>query len=1271
MKLLLLLGLMSAGIFSVPSAEPARLEFIARSRVRSSSNTNDFQVAEKKIQWDPRKTAIVVCDMWDKHWCKGASERVAEMAPTMNQVLQLARAQGVFVIHAPSDTIKFYENTPQRKLAREAPKAPLNSPLKRWTALTPGREARLPIDDTDGGCDCQPQCKTFTAWKKEIDLLEIDAADAITDDGNEVYNLMQQRGIENLIVMGVHANMCVLGRSFSIRQMVNLGKNVLLMRDLTDSMYNSRMAPFVNHFRGTDLVIEHIEKYWCPSVTSTGFTGKPAFRFREDAQAKAGGPAAGNETVAAMVKTFQPRGQNVVPGAAPSAPASALQKFKTVAGLELELVAAEPVIRQPVSMTFDERGRLWVVQYLQYPFPAGLKVVKYDEYLRAVFDKVPPPPPHHVRGADRITILEDKDGDGVFETHKDFLDGLNIATSVLPGRGGVYVLNPPYLLFYADRNRDDIPDGDPEVLLSGFGLEDTHAVANSLTWGPDGWIYGGQGSTCTANVKGKRFLGQAIWRFHPVTHDFELFAEGGGNTFGIEIDTKGRIFSGHNGDGTRGFHFVQGGYYQKIWGKHGPLTNPHAYGFFPFMKHEGEKPRFSHSLIVYEGGELPFEGQMLSILPLHSRVQLSSIERDGSTLRTVDKTHLVDSDDPWFRPVDIKAGPDGAVYIADWYDIRLTHLDPRDNWDRSNGRIYRLKSKQTVPRKPFDLAAQTGDELVSFLSHSNKWFRQQALRVLGDRRDPKVIPRLTQLLRDDAHALEALWALHLSGGWSEKIALSALNHRDPHVRRWAIRLLGDDLKISGKVRDEFLRLAKKEGDAEVRSQLASTARRLSGRDALPIIEALGARNDDDNDPQIPLLLWWALEDKAISHREAVVNWLRASPSPLVSRHLIARLAQRYAAEQSDEGFGVLATLFEIGIKANRPMLLRGLRDALKNVIPDAVPEKLLRAIAFQEGDDAALLQGIQARFGIPEAVTLAVQALTNQATPHGQRLELIEVLGQRKEKKAVPGLVMLFLNSSDANIQKSAASALQNFDEPAIAEKLLTARSRPDERPGAPALLTGLLSKRASWALALLREVDRDPPKGAEVSRESLDRIRLYDQPEIQALLRKHWGSLRSSPSEKQERMAQVAKIVAEGKGNVARGKELFTTACGSCHKLFGEGATLAPELTGYDRQNLDFLLVAIVDPSAGIREEYLNFELEKRDGLTLTGLLVEQNPQTVIIEDPQEGRTTVARRDIKSLRASAVSRMPEGLLDAFNAEQVRDLFAYLRSQPSSVAANR
>src|SRR5207248_9290377 len=169
--------------------------------------------------------------------------------------------------------------------------------------------------------------------------------------------------------------------------------------------------------------------------------------------------------------------------------------------LAVDLVASEPVVRQPLYVTFDERGRMWVVQYRQYPFPAGLKVVSYDQYIRAKFDKVPPPPPRHFRGADRVTIHEDVKGDGSFSKVKTFVDGLNIATAALPGRGGVWVLNPPYLLFYPDRGRTDRAVAKPEVHLSGFGLEDTHAVASSLTWGPDGWLYGAHGSTCTARVK--------------------------------------------------------------------------------------------------------------------------------------------------------------------------------------------------------------------------------------------------------------------------------------------------------------------------------------------------------------------------------------------------------------------------------------------------------------------------------------------------------------------------------------------------------------------------------------------------------------------------------------------------------------------------------------------------------------------------------------------------------------------------------------------------
>src|ERR1041385_7994468 len=292
---------------------------------------------------------------------------------------------------------------------------------------------------------------------------------------------------------------------------------------------------------------------------------------------------------------------------AASSPQEALKHMRVAEGFEVKLIASEPNIRQPVTMSFDERGRLWVVQYLQYPAPAGLKAVTVDQYLRTKYDRVPEPPPRGPKGADRITICEDTDGDGRCDRFKDFVSGLNLASGMAIGYEGVFVVQPPYLLFYPDRNHDDVPDTEPEVLLSGFGLEDAHALANSLTWGPDGWLYGAQGSTVTANIRGIEFQ-QGIWRYHPVTKKFELFAEGGGNTWGLDFDADGEILAGTNFEESKLLHQVQGAYYLKNFGKHGELHNPHAYGYFGHVPYSGYRGlHISSGGIVYHGGSFPVE----------------------------------------------------------------------------------------------------------------------------------------------------------------------------------------------------------------------------------------------------------------------------------------------------------------------------------------------------------------------------------------------------------------------------------------------------------------------------------------------------------------------------------------------------------------------------------------------------------------------------------------------------------------------------------------
>ena len=270
-------------IATAASISADQLTLNTQRQIVKQNDTLQFITKREKIEWDAKRTAIVVCDMWSKHWCNGASQRVMEMAPRMNKVIQIARNKGILIIHCPSGGLEFYADTPMRKLAKQAPAISTKIRLQDWCNLDREREPELPIDDSDGGCDCQPKCD---ANKNPMNLqqiadIEIHDQDAITDSA-EAYYLMSQKGITNVIVMGVHTNMCVLGRPFSIRQMVYQGQNVLLMRDLTDTMYNSKQPPFVSHFRGTDLIVDHIERYWCPTITSSDFLADDPFVFKRD-----------------------------------------------------------------------------------------------------------------------------------------------------------------------------------------------------------------------------------------------------------------------------------------------------------------------------------------------------------------------------------------------------------------------------------------------------------------------------------------------------------------------------------------------------------------------------------------------------------------------------------------------------------------------------------------------------------------------------------------------------------------------------------------------------------------------------------------------------------------------------------------------------------------------------------------------------------------------------------------------------------------------------
>ncbi len=997
------------------------------------------------------------------------------------------------------------------------------------------------------------------------------------------------------------------------------------------------------------------------------------------------GSLAGNEKVAELIETFAGRG-TLADGSSPTAAEEAVRHFQVHEDFEIELVAAEPMVRQPLYMSWDHRGRMWVVQYLQYPFPAGLKVIRYDQHLRAVFDKVPSPPPGHVPGADRVTVLEDTDGDGTMDIARDVITGLNIATAVVVGRGGIWVLNPPYLLYYADADGDDEPDGDPEVHLSGFGLEDTHSVASSLRWGPDGWLYGASGSTTTGTIasaatKALHFKGQCIWRYHPESREFEIYAEGGGNTFSLEIDAAGRVFSGTNYGRTHGMHYAQGGYGVKSWGKHGPLTNPFAFGFFEHMKHEGFEERFSQAFSIYEGGAFPesYDHVVIAANALHNRVVASDLHRDTSSWRTVDRPPLVTTADRWFRPVDVKVGPDGAVYLADWYDSRLTHVDPRDNWHKASGRIYRLRAKGWGPISVTDLSQLDGARLVDLLlTHPNKSTRHEALRILGDRRDGSLIPELRKIVEADAseRTLDAFWALNLCGGFTEDATLTALDSRQPDVRRWAVRLVGDERRASPAVARALERLAAGEAHREVRSQLASSARRLPAPHALPIVRRLLEREEDLEDIHIPLLLWWAIEASVDSGRDAVLGLFEDREVwslPMVDRYILERLMRRYAMAGTDGDFETCARLLALSPGAtSTKRLMGGLEEAFRGRQIANLPASLANALEEYQrtlgGSDLAL--ALRQRKG--EAIDRALEIIADPSADRSTRLEYIEILGQIGEPRSVKRLERLLRATETSALQRVTLQALMNYDEPSIAGAILDAyQSSLADEHGVRATAHRVLASRKDWTRAFLQDVDSWKIKPETISLDVVHQMTLHGDPEIDALVEKHWGKVRgSTPSEKQAEIDRLRRVIQDTgtrvigrEGDVKAGKALFTDRCAKCHTLFDEGGQAGPELTGYERDNLDFLLLGIVDPSAAIREEFTSFLVVTGDGRTLTGLIDAQDSRTVTLRDVENQTTLVAREQIERLEALPTSLMPEGLTNELDDAQVRDLFSYVMSR--------
>ena len=709
-------------------------------------------------------------------------------------------------------------------------------------------------------------------------------------------------------------------------------------------------------------------------------------------------------------------------------------------------------------------------------------------------------------------------------------------------------------------------------------------------------------------------------------------------------------------------------YYQKGFNKHGPLSNPFAFGYFPAMKHD-RVPRFTHSFVIYEADAFPqpYRGVLFGVAPLLNHVVMSRVSPDGSSFQTRDIGLAVSSTDPWFRPVDIKLGPDGSLFIADWYDRQVNHYRNHEGQlDAANGRIYRLKARDSAAnpsKKPVDLAKRTTSELVTLLRETNKWTRQTAQRLLADRRDPAVAPELLRLLAENTGqiCLEALWALNAVGKLDEPAALKALEHPDAYVRLWAVRLSCDECQVTSSVSRALARRAAIEPSVEVRSQLACSAKRLPAADALPILRALLAHNEDQRDIHIPLLIWWAVESKVATDPELVLTAFSERETwnlPIVKSAILERLMRRFAAAGTRQDLGYCARLITLAPGPGHvKRLMAGFESAFAGRPLAGLPPDLVHALAAFSRESITF--GL--RSGKSQAISEALAMLADTRADRTKLLQILQTLGEVRLPSAVPAMLHLACESSDNALRSAALNALTGYADPAIASAVI--KACPTMTDDVLFAAQSLLVTRRTWANEFLSAVQADSIDSHRVPREIVEKLLLLGDPALANSATRLWGPLKpASTAELQARIDRFAAVVRAGSGIPKPGKKVFDQQCTRCHTLFGKGGKVGPDLTTYRRDDLESMLLNIVNPGAEIREGFAGSIVAATDGRILSGVILEQDKNVVILRDIEGHDVTLDRTAIETMHLTQKSLMPEGLLDSLTAQQVRDLFAYLRS---------
>lgn len=949
-------------------------------------------------------------------------------------------------------------------------------------------------------------------------------------------------------------------------------------------------------------------------------------------------------------------------------------------GFQATLLAGEPELRQPVTFCFDDRGRLWVAEAHNYPFPA-----KEGE-----------------AGKDQILIFEDTDHDGSFETRKVFAEGLSLVSGMEVGFGGVWVGAAPYFLFIPDRDGDDVPDGEPEILLDGWGLHDTHETLNSFSWGPDGWLYGLQGVFTHSWVgkpgtpkEDRDFLNCAVWRYHPVRHEFEIFSTGTSNPWGLDFDEYGQAFISacvipHL------WHMIQGAYYERQGGQHqrehlyellGTIArHRHFAGNVAEHAHWGHTPRadiiggetfargggHAHcGLTIYRGDAFPksYDGALL-MFNLHGhRINWDRVRPSVSGSNYVGEwaPDFLFANDHWFVGTHLDYGPDGALYFSDWHDDTTCHRQSDLEWDRTNGRLFRVHHGEYTPVQ-VNLGEALDEQLVACQLHNNEWYARVARRVLQERVQERAIGSeavdalwgLAMAHREVPVRLRALWTLHGIGEAGDRLPSLLESHHPEQVRAWTVRLLGEQPdQLGDELVGQLLELAASDRSALVRRHLASLLQRLPSSRAWPLVEALARRAEDATDDVNPLILWYGLEPLVVEDPGRGLALAKETAIPKLRSFILRRVAAIPGGYDK-----VLAVIDDAGTAA---IVVRALAQQLDNETKATMPESWPRIydllIVDAKPDLKRDLMGLAGKFGDERVFPAFREWLGSQNQSEDLRRVALNAL-MDSEDDGVLQVLMGLVPSKEDPLREEVIHALGRFDKVEARALLLEYYTSfsTSERQAA----IGALTRYPAAAHSLLLAIGEGMVPRGDLPVVSARQIRQFGLPRLDEALTQHWGAFSESAGDKAEAMEKWKAALGRevlAKANLSNGRRVYNQTCYACHTLFGQGVPIGPDITGANRADLAYVLENILDPSSVVPLDYQLSVFTLKDGGVASGMVRQESETAFTVALPGGTETRVAKEAIKDRQTLPQSFMPEGLLDALSAEDARDLIGYLQSE--------